>query len=891
MSFYNGILNHDDIHGSGQIGPRGLPGIGFKVDVDGNYDIENKKLTNVKNGDMDHDVMVKSQIEGYVSNKTQYLDGALPAQVTNNKAVIYSNSGSIHGKALYLKDQYDQEVHFFTEDQDLNQCRLYVPNLKNNDSYGGRKKSSLMITSIDQTIQGKKIFHDIEVPNPTTNSQAVSKYYVDHNFLNRLTGGQIGGDLDMRGHSIKYLKLDNSDSAAARVAELNLKLNRSRGAITGDLVLQKKYQYPIPGDLKKVINYENIREIFLSRKESFPMNVDLNINNHLIQNVKDPVNADNGVNKKYVDNQMGIKADLSKTTTQTFQGRVQVPDFNQSAHSGSDIVNLRYIDGIFLNKNTGGTLSNPITFLSSLPNNQKQIHNLGLPQFKSSATNKQYVDSEISKISGASDTSQFIRKDGSVSMTGNLDLGMNKISNLKLPTNDTDAANKIYIDKTLSESHLIASSKKNEFTYLGDPDDTSSEYNITVNGFIDFNQSPHKNKKAYSITLQKDAGTNNYRSRMGFNLYPLPLGAYTMIFEFFPPTITNIQLSVQASEAYIHKSVQKDFSNYSKMLVQITPDKITPDYIYLTMHGTSTTSPVNAYLIVYGIKNWSDNVTPEIYDHQIFEEMFEYDNGDMKMNTDLDMNNNKIENLDDPLNEGDACNKRSLNIVETKINDLSHYTKDYIYRTIFENDFYDLEETSMFNLVQGVSGVVISSLRPNLVLGTDRFINSYSPKYGLQLSTKSHIRTTKIFNQNTSFTFFMSFLHDTTKICEISWSNTLNIHVKFYPRYQITNNKLIIEVPSKNYETTFTSDFQNKQNFVWICYDASKNLHKFSLGNYSSRVQQTFAAPVNFQSRQLEIDYDGYVKKIGLIDKFIDIDSLEFHKIILEEKRNGAYLE
>ena len=127
MSFYNGILNHEDNHESGQIGSRGLPGIGFKVDADGNYDIENKKLTNVKYGDMDHDVMVKSQIEGYVSNKTQYLDGVLPAQVTNNKAVIYSPSGGVHTNDLYLKDQYGQEVHVHTEDQDLNQCRLYVP--------------------------------------------------------------------------------------------------------------------------------------------------------------------------------------------------------------------------------------------------------------------------------------------------------------------------------------------------------------------------------------------------------------------------------------------------------------------------------------------------------------------------------------------------------------------------------------------------------------------------------------------------------------------------------------------------------------------------------------------------------------------------------------------
>ena len=95
-------------------GLRGLPGVGFKLDSNGDFDIENKKLTNVKIGDDDHDVMAKSQIEGYVSDKMKYLDGVLPAQVLKNKAVIYSRSGSIHSNGLYLKDQYGQEVHFFT---------------------------------------------------------------------------------------------------------------------------------------------------------------------------------------------------------------------------------------------------------------------------------------------------------------------------------------------------------------------------------------------------------------------------------------------------------------------------------------------------------------------------------------------------------------------------------------------------------------------------------------------------------------------------------------------------------------------------------------------------------------------------------------------------------
>ena len=102
---------------------------------------------------------------------------------------------------------------------------------------------------------------------------------------------------------------------------------------------------------------------------------------------------------------------------------------------------------------------------------------------------------------------------------------------------------------------------------------------------------------------------------------------------------------------------------------------------------------------------------------------------------------------------------------------------------------------------------------------------------------------------------------------------------------------MIIDDYSQRYETQFTSDFQNKQLFLWICYDSSQNLYKMALSNYSSHISETFNPPSNYQSRQLEIDYEAYVNKIGLIDQFIDVDSLVFHRIILEEKRNGSYLE
>ena len=75
-------------------------------------------------------------------------------------------------------------------------------------------------------------------------------------------------------------------------------------------------------------------------------------------------------------------------------------------------------------------------------------------------------------------------------MAADLDMGTHKIINVGQPTTETDAASKGYIDNTLAESHLTSSHKSNEFKYLNDPNETSSEYNITVDAFTDFNESP-----------------------------------------------------------------------------------------------------------------------------------------------------------------------------------------------------------------------------------------------------------------------------------------------------------------------------------------------------------------------------------------------------------------
>ena len=671
MSFYNGVLNYSATSATGQ---RGLPGIGFVLDGNNNYDIQNKKLVNVGGGTDPTDVVTKSQI--------QVLDNT-PGNVQVDKAVIYSDTGSIHTNSIYLQDTPDgagnfNSVRLLVEQQSYDNIHLQIPDLQNFDGYGGRARSEVVVTSTDQNISGRKTFSNCVVSEPTTSTQAA--------------------------------------------------------------------------------------------------------------------------NKKYVDDEI------------------------------------------------------------------KKIPTPNLPSVLSA----------------------YVKKDGSTSMTGNLDMGNNQLKSLAEPTDDADATTKKYLENKIEKSHLTTSHKTNEFKYLKDSNESSSEYNITVNGIVDFNGSPHQNKKAYSIVLTKDVGTNDYRSRIGFNIYSLDIGTYTIVFEFYPPEITNIQLSCNASSAYIHTEVQRDFSNYSKLLVQFNNNsKLTPDYIYLTMHGTATASVVQCHLVVYGVKDWTDSVQPSVYDG-VDNEMFKYVNGDMLMQTDLDMNDKKIINLPNPIDTGDAVNKLSLDSV-------SYWTRNHVYRSIF-TEFYDLLETSHFNIVKNVMGVVIDKIHPNLILKKNRFINDYDLNNGLKLSRSSHIHMSRIFNSGMSFTFFMSFKHDVTKTCRISWSHTSPFPMKLYPRYEVAADQFRIDfgrikgLSQPIQSVSFTDDFKNKQLCIWVCYNAASRLYKMALSNYSAHVNQVIPRSINSQSDQFEIDYLGFVNKIGFVDKFIDIDSLDFHRILLEEKRSGSYL-
>ena len=481
------------------------------------------------------------------------------------------------------------------------------------------------------------------------------------------------------------------------------------------------------------------------------------------------------------------------------------------------------------------------------------------------------------------DTTLFIKKDGSVRMAADFDMGTYKIINVGQPTTDTDAASKGYIDNTLAESHLISSHKSNEFKYLNDPNETSSEYNITVEAFTDFNESPHKNKKAFEITLQKDAGTNDYRSRMGFNLYPLPLGTYTIIFEYYFPENTNIQLSCQSTTAYVHKQIQKDFTDYSKLLVQINNNsKTTPDYLFFTIHGTAVVNNPEGYIIVYGVKDWSDSVDPNIYDDGFYVQMFEYKNGDMQMQTDINMNTHKIENLSDTTDTKDAINKRQLDAYKAKNDEIfinnngemeiltelnmhnnkiinlrdavnkndvinkgqldkfkneferyRFYIKNHSFLDIFSYLVFDFNEPGKFivkflNLDSYIDGIASNgspTINISSTLNKRITYNNFKPKKGIQFNNSYRLIMELDYNVNehSSYTIMLIItLKDNLKLYFIEPTQGL---ISYYPVYIINKVRRTLSIQTSNTDYIHGNPLplvvSDQQIMIWIQHKAA----------------------------------------------------------------------
>ena len=286
--------------------------------------------------------------------------------------------------------------------------------------------------------------------------------------------------------------------------------------------------------------------------------------------------------------------------------------------------------------------------------NHNSITNLKDPQFGGEAATKKYVDATSSTIVSSTAASIATKLDMSGGkMTGSIDMNKNKIINLPEPTEINDAVNMEFLDskiddlnKKITKNTITATSHpKDVFRYLmEDPLQSSSESNTVVTGIVDFQQSPHKiNKKAYALKINKRSSDNMFLGRIGFNMFKIPEGEYTICVEFFPGKMDGVNVNAVSTALNVNRQATKVFVNYSRSIIHMHKWRISPpEYLMLDLKWqgkAEDSSAANAHLIIYGVKEFQPDVESAVFDSP-----FAIENGVMVMETDLNLNGKRLLN-------------------------------------------------------------------------------------------------------------------------------------------------------------------------------------------------------------------------------------------------------
>ena len=91
-----------------------------------------------------------------------------------------------------------------------------------------------------------------------------------------------------------------------------------------------------------------------------------------------------------------------------------------------------------------------------------------------------------------------------------------------------------------------------------------------VTDIVDFQQSPHKiNKKAYALKIDKRSLDNMFLGRIGFNMFKIPEGEYTICVEFFPGKMDGVNVNAVSTALNVNRQATKDFVSYSRSIIHI----------------------------------------------------------------------------------------------------------------------------------------------------------------------------------------------------------------------------------------------------------------------------------------------------------------------------------
>ena len=326
--------------------------IGDSVSIKENLDFLGKqKIKNLPDPVNDHDAVTKE----YVDDKTKNLF------IDKNDNIAFGLNVDMEGNKIFSLPEPEQDYEPAT--------KKYVDDLQTH--YIDKRGNAKFERNIN--VGNNRIF---ALKDPKKDYEATNKKYVDDSITKRL-----------QEEKDKFLPQDPAtkeyvDEAIKQVAG-------------GDLLVSKE-------------------GVFIKANGHYRATASLDIDNHKMENLPDPVDDKDAVNKKYID---GIVENLTLK-----QGLIR-------ENGGFNLVDS-YINMNFNN-----------------------IRNLGLPKHEADAVPRRFVDEmikeveeKVKKVKEKSEERPFFKENGNYQASTSINMNFNKLLNLQKPTEPYDAATKDYVD-------------------------------------------------------------------------------------------------------------------------------------------------------------------------------------------------------------------------------------------------------------------------------------------------------------------------------------------------------------------------------------------------------------------------------------------------------------
>ena len=434
MGVTNGQLESSSTSGKGEKGDPGLPGIGFSLTDDGNFDIDSKRLTEVALPIDNNDAATKE----YVDNNLLAIDLS-PYLKRDGTTSMTGHLNMNNHKISDLEDATDdndavplKQLKEMTTDHRTNYH--LQPSFTFYKDFGYKAE----LTKGDVSIPGHTDhFELLEAPREGTQSgyaystvKLVNNLEIDPNYsIVFEIFGYDGTNIVTDGDSDRPLFtnvtgnaniIDFSHDWFSNYAKAYIIFNSSKRDV--NISLQFRYYGSSNSNFKFLFFSRCVKgtqrtsfdhRLFNVKSTDFSGTIlnfePINMNNEKIVNIADPTNLKDAANKEYVDDQ-DAKQDIA------------INDLSTRKADRSEVL-LR--NG---SQNMTGNLS--------MDNNR--IFSLPIPTGPQQPVTKTYLESQIASIPQP-DLSLYLKVDGSRAMTGSLQMGDNAITGIRSSSAD-DAA-------------------------------------------------------------------------------------------------------------------------------------------------------------------------------------------------------------------------------------------------------------------------------------------------------------------------------------------------------------------------------------------------------------------------------------------------------------------